>query len=54
MCSPGFGRDKTSLLSKAERAEIHNCTNMCDLIDFVDDKIREKTGRDGVRRHLEV
>ena len=54
MCSPGFGRNKVSLLSKTERAELHNCTNMCDLIDFVDRKMKGKDGRDGVRRDPET
>lgn len=38
MCSPGLGPSKVALLSKVERAELHKCTNMCDLIDFVDGK----------------
>ncbi|CAN8098727.1 unnamed protein product [Discula destructiva] len=51
MCSPGFGRTKVSLLSKAERAELHSCTNMCDIIDLMDAKMSGANGLDGVRRH---
>lgn len=50
MCAPGYGPDKRALLSKKERIEMHSCTNMCDLIDFVDEKIRGAGGRDAMRR----
>lgn len=50
MCSPGFGRDKSALLSKKERMELHSCTNMCDLMDFFDEKMKGIDGREGVRR----
>lgn len=39
MCGPGFGPDKTSLLNKKERIELYNCANMCELIDFMDEKM---------------
>lgn len=53
MCGPGMGGDKTSLLTRKERAELMAVTNMCDLVDFLDDRIDEKTGRPGgLRRNL--
>ncbi|KAF5026775.1 hypothetical protein F66182_1129 [Fusarium sp. NRRL 66182] len=53
MTAPGMGSDKTSLLDKKERAEIMKLTNTCEIIDFLDDKIEEKTGRvGGLRRDL--
>lgn len=39
MCGPGLGPDKTSLLSKKERTALYQCADMCELVDFVDDKI---------------
>ncbi|PSR97530.1 dihydrouridine synthase [Coniella lustricola] len=50
MCGPGYGPDKRSLLSKKERAELYNCSTMCDTIDFIEEKIMGVGGRDGIRR----
>lgn len=53
MTAPGMGPDKTSLLDKKERAEIMKLTNTCEIIDFLDEKIDEKTERTGgMRRDL--
>jgi tRNA-dihydrouridine synthase 4 len=53
MCAPGMGNDKSSLLNKKERAKLVDFTNMADLIDFLDEKIEEYTGRKGgMRRDL--
>ncbi|KAL6700609.1 hypothetical protein J3F84DRAFT_358705 [Trichoderma pleuroticola] len=52
MCAPGMGDDKSSLLSKKERAKLVDFTNMADLIDFLDEKIEEHTGQKGMRRDL--
>ncbi|RDA87955.1 hypothetical protein CP532_3428 [Ophiocordyceps camponoti-leonardi (nom. inval.)] len=53
MCGPGMGPDKSALLPKKERAKLAHLDNMLDLIDFLDDKIEEHTGRTGgLRRHL--
>lgn len=52
MCGPGFARDKTALLNKADRKEIYNCTNMCDLIDFLDEKMRQGGREEGMRRDM--
>ncbi|KPM39932.1 hypothetical protein AK830_g6607 [Neonectria ditissima] len=53
MCGPGMGADKSSLLSKKERAEMTGLANMCGLIDYLDDMIEEKNGRvGGLRRDL--
>ncbi|KAM6481903.1 hypothetical protein HDV62DRAFT_361551 [Trichoderma sp. SZMC 28011] len=52
MCAPGMGDDKSSLLSKKERARLVDFTNMADLIDFLDEKIEEHTGQKGMRRDL--
>ncbi|KAM0242618.1 hypothetical protein ACHAPO_001040 [Fusarium lateritium] len=53
MTAPGMGPDKTSLLEKKERAEIMKLTNTCEIVDFLDEKIEEKTGRvGGMRRDL--
>ncbi|KAL5086152.1 hypothetical protein Trisim1_009640 [Trichoderma cf. simile WF8] len=52
MCAPGMGDDKSSLLSKKERAKLVDFTNMADLIDFLDEKIEEHTGQMGMRRDL--
>ncbi|KAI5466630.1 hypothetical protein BGZ63DRAFT_418397 [Mariannaea sp. PMI_226] len=55
MCAPGMGPDKSSLLTKKERAELNAVTNMCDLIDFLDTMIEEKTGGvGGLGRDLSV
>ncbi|GAB1310530.1 tRNA dihydrouridine synthase [Madurella fahalii] len=48
MCAPGMGPDKTALLTKQERATMLACTNMVDLIDFLDEK-RGGLRRDGAR-----
>ncbi|KAK7745433.1 tRNA dihydrouridine synthase [Cytospora paraplurivora] len=52
MCGPGYGTDKTALLSKTDRKEMYNCTNMCDLIDFLDEKIPRRDGQEGIRRNV--
>ncbi|KAK7421030.1 tRNA dihydrouridine synthase [Neonectria punicea] len=53
MCGPGMSTDKSSLLTKKERAEMTGLANMCELIDYLDDMIEEKTGRvGGLRRDL--
>lgn len=44
MCGPGFGPDKSALLSRKERARMMVCLNMVDLIDFMDGKRMEKGG----------
>ncbi|KAL2154710.1 hypothetical protein VTH82DRAFT_3386 [Thermothelomyces myriococcoides] len=36
MCGPGMGPNKTSLLTKQERAAMLACGNMLDLIDYLD------------------
>lgn len=54
MCAPGYGPNKNALLSKKERSEMHSCTNMCDLIDFMDDKMKGVGGRFGIRRCSEL
>lgn len=38
MCAPGMGPNKSALLNKQERAAMLACSNMVDLIDFLDDK----------------
>jgi tRNA-dihydrouridine synthase 4 len=38
MCAPGMGPNKSALLSKPERTALMACANMCDLIDFLDEK----------------
>lgn len=48
MTAPGMGPNKNALLSKKERTQIYDCTNMCDLIDFMDEKI----GGEGLRRDM--
>lgn len=49
----GYGDDKSSLLSKKERAKMNELTNMVDLIDFLDEKVEEHTGQvGGIRRDL--
>lgn len=53
MCSPAMGGDKSSLLSKKERQGITEARNLAELIDFLDEKIEEHTGRvGGMRRDL--
>ena len=50
MCSPGLGRNKSALLNKQERRAMLACGNMCELIDFLDDKIAQQKGVPGMRR----
>lgn len=50
MCGPGMGPDKRALLSKQERVAMLECANMCDLVDFLDEKSIEKRGGDGLQR----
>lgn len=53
MCGPGMGPDKTSLLTKKERAVLNELSDMIELVDFLDEVIDEKTGRvGGLRRNL--
>ncbi|PHH77996.1 hypothetical protein CDD80_7507 [Ophiocordyceps camponoti-rufipedis] len=53
MCGPGMGTDKSALLPKKERAELAHLDNMIDLVDFLDARIEEHTGRaGGMRRNL--
>ncbi|KAK3694704.1 hypothetical protein B0T22DRAFT_416962 [Podospora appendiculata] len=42
MCGPGMGPNKTALLTKQERNAMLACTNMVDLIDFLD-QVQPKT-----------
>ncbi|KAK9439380.1 Dihydrouridine synthase [Metarhizium brunneum] len=52
MAAPGMGPDKRALLNKRERAELNACGSMLDLVDFLDAKVEEHTGRKGMRRDL--
>ncbi|PHH65475.1 hypothetical protein CDD81_2255 [Ophiocordyceps australis] len=53
MCAPGMGADKTALLPKRDRASLVKIDNMLHLVDFLDQKCDELTGRQGgLRRHL--
>lgn len=52
MCGPGYGPDKSSLLNKKERVEMYNCATMCDLIDFIDEKMENRGGKKGLRRNI--
>ncbi|KAH7137177.1 hypothetical protein B0J13DRAFT_73281 [Dactylonectria estremocensis] len=53
MCGPSMGADKSPLLTKKERAHMMRLENMCELVDYLDDMIDEKTGRaGGLRRNL--
>ncbi|KAK2592324.1 tRNA dihydrouridine synthase [Conoideocrella luteorostrata] len=53
MTGPGMGPNKSALLSKRERAELNALGNMVDLVDFLDRKVEEHTGRvGGMRRDL--
>ncbi|KAG8421700.1 tRNA dihydrouridine synthase [Metarhizium acridum] len=52
MTGPGMGPDKRALLNKRERAELNACESMLDLVDFLDTKVEEHTGRKGMRRDL--
>ena len=48
MCAPGMAaHDKHALLTKAERATLVSLTNMCDVLDFMDDACERKTGQEG-------
>ncbi|CRK38590.1 hypothetical protein BN1723_015366, partial [Verticillium longisporum] len=47
MCGPGMGPDKNALLNKGERVQLNAMTNMCDVIDFMDEVVERKTGRKG-------
>ncbi|TWU78405.1 hypothetical protein ED733_008789 [Metarhizium rileyi] len=51
MTAPGMGPDKSALLNKRERAELNACGSMFDLVDFLDSKVEEHTGK-GMRRDL--
>ncbi|KOS22014.1 tRNA-dihydrouridine(20a/20b) synthase [Escovopsis weberi] len=51
MCGPGMGSDKSSLLTKKERASLGDLANMMELVDYLDEKIAERTGQvGGLRR----
>ena len=53
MVGPGMGSDKNALLTKKERSKLSDLANMVELIDYLDEKIDEKTGRmGGLRRDL--
>ena len=53
MTGPGMGSDKASLLSKKERALLMETQNMLELVDILDEKMEQKTGRrGGMRRNL--
>lgn len=54
MCGPGFGPDKAALLNKTDRKEMYNCTNMCELIDFLDEKMHERDGQECIRRNMSL
>ncbi|POR35633.1 tRNA-dihydrouridine(20a/20b) synthase [NAD(P)+]-like protein [Tolypocladium paradoxum] len=53
MCGPGMGADKTALLPKRDRVKLAELGNMMELVDFLDEKLEEHTGRKGgLRRDL--
>lgn len=53
MCGPGFGDDKSQLLSRKERQAFALMTDVTELMDFLDDKIAEHKGQAmGLRRDL--
>lgn len=53
MCSPGYGQDKHSLLSKKERARFVDIKDIIELVDFLDEKVEDHTGQiGGMRRDL--
>ncbi|KND90195.1 tRNA-dihydrouridine(20a/20b) synthase [NAD(P)+]-like protein [Tolypocladium ophioglossoides CBS 100239] len=53
MCGPGMGADKTALLPKRDRIRLTELGSMMDLVDFLDEKLEEHTGRKGgLRRDL--
>ena len=53
MCGPGMGADKTALLPKRDRIKLAELGDMMELVDFLDEKVEEQTGRKGgLRRDL--
>ncbi|KAH8836930.1 hypothetical protein MCOR27_001512 [Pyricularia oryzae] len=50
MTAPGMGPDKASLLNKRERIEMLEKEDMFELIDWLDVKMAEKRGGQGLRR----
>lgn len=52
MCSPGMGADKTSLLDRKERTAMLGLDSMLDVVDFMDEMISLKTGREGGMRRV--
>lgn len=53
MCGPGMGPDKTALLPKRDRVKLADLGDMTELVDFLDEKLEEHTGRKGgMRRDL--
>jgi tRNA-dihydrouridine synthase 4 len=51
MCGPGFGPNKTSLLTRQDRMTLMACSNMLDLVDFLDEKmVALRKGGRGLRR----
>ncbi|PNY23925.1 tRNA-dihydrouridine(20a/20b) synthase [NAD(P)+]-like protein, partial [Tolypocladium capitatum] len=53
MCGPGMGADKTALLPKRDRIRLAELGTMMELVDFLDQKLEEHTGRKGgMRRDL--
>jgi tRNA-dihydrouridine synthase 4 len=52
MCGPGLGPDRAvSLLDKYERKKMLGMSNLVDVIDFADEMVRVKAGREeGVSR----
>ena len=52
MCGPGMGADKAALLTRKERTVMATLGSFCDVVDFLDQKIEEKTGQPGLRRQI--
>ncbi|KAJ6445660.1 dihydrouridine synthase 4-like protein [Purpureocillium lavendulum] len=53
MCGPGFAADKSPLLGRRDRARLSGLADMCELVDYLDEKLEERTGRTGgLRRDL--
>ncbi|UNI15121.1 tRNA-dihydrouridine(20a/20b) synthase (NAD(P)(+)) [Purpureocillium takamizusanense] len=55
MCGPGFAAaaDRNPLLGRRDRARLSGLADMCELIDYLDEKLEERTGRKGgLRRDL--
>ena len=53
MCGPGFATDRKPLLGRRDRARLSSLADMCELIDYLDEKLEERTGRKGgLRRDL--